>query len=473
MGVDMKKWFAWVASGIVLGGIAAASVHAAQLTFTPRISLTEAYNDNIDLDRRNKMDDWITTVSPGATLEWLGQAAGLRLSYDPAYSFYADHDEYNSWSHRAGGSVWYDYSRSTRFSISNYFTYTKDPLSGDVNQGSSPGTTTVGGGGGGAFSGVTPGPSGPILIQGNDRARNRDRFYSNYASGRADHQFGPENRVYTQMAYLLSKYDDPAESDGQSFTPSAGLSYWFSTWNGVDVDASYTRGLYEGSDESNFDNYDGRVRFNHRISRVTGVYGEYHQIYRKWDDPSDTYTDGGSLQQDYLVYAPSVGVFHEFDPTLKASLGVGYFYQQVKNDTDQSGPFLQSDINKFWDFQRWSVRLRSASGIDSQDFSGDQQGFERYVLAEAAGRYNFTRDFFGDLALRARYSDFLNSEDNEKDLRYTLDAGLGYALARWATVRVGYTFNKLDAINSTDDYVQNVGYVTLTLSPDQPWRIFD
>ena len=34
-----------------------------------------------------------------------------------SYSFYADHDEYNSWSHRASGSVWYDYSRSTRFSI--------------------------------------------------------------------------------------------------------------------------------------------------------------------------------------------------------------------------------------------------------------------------------------------------------------------------------------------------------------------
>ena len=61
----MKKWFARVASGIVVGVIAAASVHAAQITFTPRISLTEAYNDNIDLDRRNKMGDWVTTVSPG------------------------------------------------------------------------------------------------------------------------------------------------------------------------------------------------------------------------------------------------------------------------------------------------------------------------------------------------------------------------------------------------------------------------
>jgi hypothetical protein len=461
MGVAMKKWVAWVALSIVIVVVVAGAAHSAQLTFTPRATITESYNDNIDLDRTNKMSDWITTVSPGGTLEWIGQAAGLRVSYDPSYSVYADHDEFNSWSHLAGASAWYDYSRATRFSVSNYFYYTKDPLSSEISQGSSPGTTTVG---------VGP---GPVLIQGNDRARNRDRYYTNTANGRMDHQFGPENKVYAQMAYGVSKYDDPTESDGQWFTPSAGLSYWFSTWNGIDADLSYTRGLYEGNNESNFDNYDGRLRFNHRLTQQSGVFAQYRQIIRTWDDPSDTFTAGGQLQQDYLVYAPSVGVFHEFDPTLKATFGIGYFYQEVKNADDQKAPFLQSEINKLWDFQRWSVRLRSASGIDSQDFSGEQQGFERYVLAEAGGHYNFTRDFFGDLSLRFRYSDFLNSEDDEKDYRYVLDASLGYALTRWATVRVGYTFNKLDAIHSTDDYVQNVGYIALTLSPDQPWRIFD
>ena len=205
---------------------------------------------------------------------------------------------------------------------------------------------------------------------------------------------------------------------------------------------------------------------------MTGVYGQYHQIYRTWDDPSDT-TANGQEEQDYLVYAPSVGVFHQFDPTLTASFGVGYFYQQVKNGNDQSGPFISSELNKLWDFQRWSVRLRTASGIDSQDFTGDQQGFERFALVDAITRYNFTRDFFGDLRLGFRYSDYLNSEDDEKDYRYTAEVGLGYAITRWATVRVAYAFNKLDAINSTDDYEQNGGYVTLTLSPDQPWRIFD
>ena len=97
----MKKWLAWVAC-IVIVMVVGTAAHA-QLTFTPRVSVTEEYNDNIDLDRTNKMNDWITTVSPGATLEWLRAGGRACACLRPAYSFYADHDEYDSWSHRASG----------------------------------------------------------------------------------------------------------------------------------------------------------------------------------------------------------------------------------------------------------------------------------------------------------------------------------------------------------------------------------
>ena len=93
--------------------------------------------------------------------------------------------------------------------------------------------------------------------------------------------------------------------------------------------------------------------------------------------------------------------------------------------------------------------------------------------AELIGRYNFTRDFFGDIRSRYRYSDFVNSEDDEVDHRYSVDVGLGYSVTRWMTLRLAYAFDKLDAINSTDDYEQNRAYVTVTLQPDQPWRLWD
>jgi predicted porin len=196
------------------------------------------------------------------------------------------------------------------------------------------------------------------------------------------------------------------------------------------------------------------------------------QIFRDFDEEGAV-SSGGDEENNYWVYAPSAGVFYQFDPTLTSSLGVGYFYQQIEDADDEQGPFINADINKLWDFQRWSIRARGSSGLDSQDFSGDTQGFERYAQTELIGRYNFTRDFFGDLGLRYRYSDFINSEDDEVDHRYSVDVGLGYSVTRWMTLRLAYAFEKLDAINSTDDYEQNRAYVTVTLQPDQPWRLWD
>jgi predicted porin len=278
--------------------------------------------------------------------------------------------------------------------------------------------------------------------------------------------------MYAQFTHGMLKYDDPTEEDSQEFAPSVGMTYWFTQWTGMELEGEYIRGVYDEDTSSDFNNYRGRLRLNQRITRAFGVYGEYMQIFRDFDEEGAV-SSGGDEENNYWVYAPSVGVFYQFDPTLTASFGVGYFYQQIENADDEQGPFFSADINKLWDFQRWSIRARGSSGLDSQDFSGDTQGFERFAQAELIGRYNFTRDFFGDIRSRYRYSDFVNSEDDEVDHRYSVDVGLGYSVTRWMTLRLAYAFDKLDAINSTDDYEQNRAYVTVTLQPDQPWRLWD
>jgi len=447
----MKTLHALIASAIVAVFTLVGSASAAQLTFTPRATVTQEYNANIDLDRRNKMDDFITTVTVGGTLELQGQLTGLRIDYAPGYSFYADHDEYDSWQHNLLGTAWHDFSRQTRLELNNYFLYTKDPLADDDVEDQ----------------------RGNIIVSGNDQSRrNRDTYWRNQATARLRHQFGVEDSVYAQFTHGLLKYDDPTEEDSQEISPSVGLTYWFTQWTGMELGGEYTRGLYDEDTSSDFNNYRGRLRLNQRVTRQFGVYGEYLQIFRDFDESGGVST-GGDIENEYWVYAPSAGVFYQFDPTLTSSLGVGYFYQQIEDADDEQGPFINADINKLWDFQRWSIRTRGESGLDSQDFSGDTQGFERYAQAELIGRYNFTRDFFGDLGLRYRYSDYLNSEDDEVDHRYTVDVGLGYSVTRWMSLRLAYAFDKLDAINSTDDYEQNRAYVTVTLQPDQPWRLWD
>ena len=443
----MKKTHASLILAVSMVLAWAGAALAAQLLFTPRATITEEYNDNIDLDRNNKEDDFITTVTFGGTLELLGQVSGMRLSYDPGYSFYADNDEFDSWQHNLGATAWHNFSRETRLDLSNFFLYTKDPLANrDIED-----------------------DRGNIIVQGDDRRRERDTFYRNTATARLSNQFGPENSTFAQFRHGLIKYDDPAEEDNQEFTPSAGVTYWFSTWTGMELGAEYTRGIYDEDTSSDFNNYLGRARLNRRISPRFGLYGEYRHILRNFDD-NDI---GAGEDLDYMVYAPSAGIFYQFDPTLTASLGAGWFYQDIQNAEDEQGPFLSADINKLWDYQRWNVRTRATSGVDSEDFSSDTRGFERYAQGEIIGLYNFTRDFFGDCSLRYRYSDFINSDDDEVDHRYTADAGLGYRVTRWMTLRLAYQFNKLDNINGTDDYEQHRVYATLTLQPDQPWRLWD
>jgi predicted porin len=286
------------------------------------------------------------------------------------------------------------------------------------------------------------------------------------------HQFGAEDRVFGRFAYGINEYNNPEDEDSQEISPQVGLVYWFTQWTGMALSGEYTRGLYDEEESSDFSNYRGRLRVNHRIfRRQFGVYGQYAHIYRDWDE--EGVNTGNEIDNNYTVYAPSAGVFYEFDRDLSASFGLGWFYQQIEDEDDQNGPFIDAGINKLWEAPGWSLRARGSSGIDSEDFSDRNEGFRRFAQAELIGRYDFTQRLFGDASLRYRYSDFLESDNDEKDHRYTAGVGVGYRVFRWMTVRVGYDFDKLDNINGVDDYEQNRVYARVTLEPDVPWRIWD
>ncbi len=76
--------------------VAVSSVSAFQVTFEPRVTLSEEYTDNLDLTEDDTESDVITTIQPGFTISALGQSRGLNLSYDPSYSWYAEHGENNT-----------------------------------------------------------------------------------------------------------------------------------------------------------------------------------------------------------------------------------------------------------------------------------------------------------------------------------------------------------------------------------------
>ena len=443
------------------------SALAAELNFTPRATVTEKFSDNIYLTNNDKKDDFITTPTVGFTAELPGQSTGLSLSYDGGYNFYAENDENDGWQHNALANFWHNFTRETRLDFNNAFLYTKDP-SGNrdvVNQ------------------------QGNVVAPGDYTAREGlNTYYRDYSTTRLTHQFGPENSTYAQFIYGFLKNNSDQYQDSQEISPSVGMTYWFSTWTGIELEGAYLRGLYsdgqgatnnqggteEDDFEDDFNEVSGRVRLNQRLSQNFGIFEQYRQIYRNYDGNQAGQTQAdtdGQQNLDYLVYAPSVGVFYQFDPTLTASLGVGYYYQQVQHGKDQQGPFPTAEINKLWDYQRWSVRTRGTAGIGSDDFSAQNEGFTRYAQTDIIGRYNFTRQFYGEASILYRYSDYINSADDQVDHFISPRIGLGYEVFRWMNVNLSYSYNKLVATNSNDDdYEENSVLLTVTLQPDQPWR---
>ena len=461
----MRKLHVWMILVVSLVMTSGNAAMAAQFLFTPRAAVTEKYSDNIDLTNNDKKSDFITTPTVGFTLEMPGQTTGLSLSYDGGYNFYADHDENDGWQHNALGSFWHNFTRDTRLDLNNAFLYAKDPLSNRdvVNQ------------------------QGDVVAPGDFSNRTGlNTYYRDYSTARLTHQFGPENSTYAQFIYGFLKNNSDQFQDSQEISPSVGVTYWWSTFTGIELEGDYLRGLYsggqgatntqDGTDQDDFSQVSGRVRLNHRLSPRFGIFEQYRQIYRNYDGnqagQAQAGTDG-QLNQDYMVYAPSVGVFYQFDPTLTASLGVGYYYQQVQNGKDQQGPFPTAEINKLWDYQSWSIRTRGSAGIGSEDFNAENQGFNRYAQTDITGRYNFTRQFYGEASFLYRYADYLNSENDEVDHTIRPQVGLGYQVSRWMNVRLSYSYNKLIATNSSGDYEENSVLLTVTLQPDQPWRLWD
>ena len=92
---------------------------AANVDFTPRISVSEEYTDNLDLDASNEKEDFITTITPGFTLDIDARSSGLILSYDAGYSFYDEYDEYDSWRHSASLTGWTEISRRSRLEVTD------------------------------------------------------------------------------------------------------------------------------------------------------------------------------------------------------------------------------------------------------------------------------------------------------------------------------------------------------------------
>lgn len=428
-------------------------VYALQYTFHPRVSASEEYTSNVFLSEDNEKDDFITIASIGFTAAAFGKTGGLELSYDPAYTKYADYSDNDTWRHDAKARIWSDLGKTTRFEINDSFLRTEDPL-GDED--------------------ILVSTDGDVTQEGDSTTRkNRRAYYRNAASARLTHQFGKEDSFYLGFLYGLLRNNDSQDEDNDHYSPSVGLNYWFVPKFGFQSNATYTKATFDqdsafvGTGTDDFDNYAGMIRFIGRTGERFSIFAQHNQIYRDFDGDDN----------DYMVYAPSAGFTYAVEKGLNLRLGAGYFYQDVDNEDANQGVFGNGQIDKTWTSPRGSLTLAALTGLDQNNFGAENIGLERFAQVQGTAMYKFTRLLSGDLNGSYRYSDVIGEADQGANddtgghvSRYRAGAGLTFEPLKWMAMRLGYTFNKLDSDDEADEYDEHSGLFTITLTPSQPYR---
>ncbi|HPA15598.1 MAG TPA: outer membrane beta-barrel protein [Desulfobacterales bacterium] len=411
-----------------------------QINFTPRITATEEYTDNLFLDPDHEEDDFITTISPGFTAEIAGRTRGAAISYDPAYVFYNEYNEFDGWRHSATFSAWQQMARNTRLEIEDAFLYTEDPVPDDEF--------------------ISEFREEPLIEADTTIRRDRETYYTNAASFRLIHQFGASDSVYLGYVYGILRNDDPTYEDNDTHTPSVGLTYWFLPDWGVDTRAEYTKGQYSdtldtGDLSDDLEAWEGSARLIKRFSRQFEGFAQYNH----------TYVDYKGDSEDYHVYEPSAGINYTLAEELILTLRAGYFIQDREESDGEEGVLLDGVLSKTWTFRRGSINAVGSSGYEHADFGAENLGFNRYYLGGLRAEYGFTRQFTGDVYGSYRRVKYTDIEETRTDKITETGLGISYQPWQWINMRLGYSFHTVDSTDDADEYDENRVLFTVTLSP--------
>lgn len=403
------------------------SGHAA-LEITPRLSSGVEYTDNFFLTNDNpgseKESEWITSISPGLTVDLVGRRVGLSLSYDPAYIMYDKYSDRDYWEHAANATGTWQITRHTNMELSYDYLRTEDPIDEE-----------------------------DLTIR---RGRN---LYERHTSGaRVDYHFGEENIVYADGNYSYLENEDTTIEDSQEYGGSAGVSYWFNIRWGLDFSVEQNRAEYEESDD--FTDLVGRLRLSHRFNRQFTGYAQYaHTNHRLDDEIAET---------DHMIYDGAVGFEYAIDPSMDLTMEIHYFVRDFDGSEDESETPVNLSFTKR--FTHGSIGLNVEGGYDYTAASAENLGYYVYYGGSLEADYMFTRRISGDVSIGYTYNDYKDEIPRRDDDVYHAGCGLSFSLLRWLTARLDYTYRSVESNIEENDYIENRGALLLTIAPPQPYR---
>jgi hypothetical protein len=394
----------------------------------PRISLSEVYDDNINLDVTNEESDYLTTVSPGINLTMSSQRTSLSLDYSPTWVWYDENDQNDTVRHAGSLALTQRPTEHTTLSLSDTYTRSEEPLETDEE------------------------------IQSARRSRNT--YQRNSGSAGFSYQFGPENTLNLGFRHSYLKNEDPTLDDGTIQSPFANITYWFNVKNGLDLNYGYTKAIFWRDDGlPPGDDYEGHaagMTYNHRFTTSSRGSAGYTFTSRDFEGTTE----------NYEIHEGSIDFAHDISPDLSLGIGVGGFIQDNETSDDEAGLTYDISLRGAQRFERGRFSLASSAGWDEAYLEAERRGFTRFWRAQASIDYSLTESLSS--YARASYRRDKDTTDREWQT-WRGNAGLRLAFLRYFSASLDYTYTERDDEVDTGDY--RVNRLMLILTATKPQRL--
>ena len=408
-------------------------------TFTPRISVSETYDDNIDLVPDNEDSDWITVVSPGVNFQLESQHTQLTLDYEAGFSFYAKNSSRDTTRQQGQISWQQQLAEHFRFNLSDAFSRSEDPITVEDNR-------------------IT------------DISRGREVQYRNTGEANMSWQFGAEDLLTLGYRNRLLNSNSDQTEDSRANEGFLNLGTWFSPQFGINLTSNFSRWEfqqspdYTGIPSDDFYQYSAGLTLNYRWRPKHIGYARYNILYQDFDNEFGAVSK--QVSENYVVHQPTLGLSLLLGPNTDFGAEIGYFRQEFKHKKGEDGYVLNGSFNTRGERTTFSIQTDSGYSLDYG--TSDNQGFSKYSDNSANVGYQLTENLNLFATARYRWEDF--TETNRTDHTYGGRAGLGYTFRDWLSLSLEGGHLRRDSNENDQEFTDN--RVTLSITTSYPFPLF-